>query len=101
MNDDNEGAQVPRESLMVVLRRDATGKPIVWCDPEIVDLVAALNDAGIQTTASCSGHGFRPGSIALDDGRWLIIAKDFDEMQKIEAIFPVDINGEVRPPFFL
>lgn len=87
-----------RESKMVVLSRDIEGTPTVWCDPEIVDLVKALNDAGISTVASCSGHGHRPGSIILKDGRELIIAKDFDEARKIDDLFPVDINGHHREP---
>lgn len=84
-----------RESRMVVLERDEDGTPTVWCDPEIADLVSALNKAGIRTIASCSGHGHRPGNIMLADGRELVIARDFDEARKIDAMFP-GINGE--PP---
>lgn len=84
-----------RESRMVVLERDEDGTPTVWCDPEIADLVSALNKAGIRTVASCSGHGHRPGNIMLADGRELVIARDFDEARKIDAMFP-GINGE--PP---
>src|SRR5690606_19708334 len=84
-----------RESSMVVLERDEHGKPAVWCDPEIADLVSALNEAGIRTVASCSGDGHRPGNIMLADGRELVIARDFDEARKIDAMFP-GINGE--PP---
>ena len=65
-----------RESRMVTLRRKPDGTPAVWCDPEIADLVSALNAGGVPTVASCSGHGERPGNIALADGRELIIAKD-------------------------
>lgn len=81
-----------REDQMVVLERDGTGKPTIWCDPEIVDLVSALNAAGLATVASCSGHGHRPGFIALADGRWLLVATD-PERLAIDAVFP-DINGE-------
>lgn len=84
-----------RESRMVVLERDEDGTPTVWCDPEIADLVSALNKAGIRTVASCSGHGHRPGNIVLADGRELVIVRDFDEARKIGAMFP-GINGE--PP---
>lgn len=87
-------AEGSREERMVVIERDAAGKPTVWCDPEIADLVAALNKAGIRTVASCSGHGHRPGSIALKDGRWLTISPDDETYRRIEALFPVDINGE-------
>lgn len=83
-----------REERMIVVECDETGKPTIWCDPEIVDLVTALTAGGIRTIASCSGHGHRPGSIALADGRWLVIAKDDAEHDKIEAIFRIDINGD-------
>lgn len=73
-----------REAQMVVISRDKDGIPDVWCDPEIVDLVKALNEGGVRTVASCSGHGERTGNIALKDGRELIIAKDFAEARKIE-----------------
>ena len=82
-----------REGQMVVVERDDSGKPTVWCDPEVAPLVAALNGAGFRTVASCSGHGKRPASIVLSDGREIIIAKDFDEARKIDGLFP-GINGE-------
>lgn len=65
----------------------------VWCDPCLLPLVKALNDAGIRTVASCCGHGHRPGNIALADGRELVIARSFDEAREIDRIFPTDING--------
>lgn len=87
-----------REDRMVVLRRGPDGVPTVWCDPEIADLVGALNHGGVPTVASCSGHGHRPGSIALKDGRWLVVAYDDGVYRRIEALFPRDINGaELRP----
>lgn len=79
-------AEGSRESRMVTVRRDQDGKPTVWCDPEIVDLVAALNDAGIGTVASCSGHGEKPGNIALADGRELIIASSYEEARRVEHL---------------
>lgn len=82
-----------REGQMVVVERDDSGKPTIWCDPEVAPLVAALNGAGFRTVASCSGHGKRPASIVLSDGREIIIAKDFDEARKIDGLFP-GINGE-------
>jgi hypothetical protein len=81
-----------RESQMVTLRRDAEGKPIVWCDREIADIVDALNTGTLSTGASCSGHGFRPGFVLLDDGRWLFIATEA-QRHVIDAAFPLDING--------
>src|SRR5690606_39841374 len=78
-------AVTDRESQMVVIERDASGKPTVWCDPEIADLVRALNAGGIRTVASCSGHGHRPGNIALADGRELIRSEEHtSELQSRE-----------------
>lgn len=68
----------------------------VWCDPCLVPLVKALNDAGIRTIASCCGHGYRPGWIALADGQHLVVAQDQETFMQIERLFPVDINGEWR-----
>ena len=39
----------------------------------IADIVAALNAANIVTVASCCGHGQIPPSIALEDGREIVI----------------------------
>lgn len=74
-----------RESKMVVLERDINGRPTVFCDPEIADIVKALNDGGIKTIASCSGHGERNGNIALKDGREFIIANNHADARRIEA----------------
>lgn len=87
-----------RESKMVVIERNEQGVPIVWCDPEIAPIVAALNAAGIRTSWSCSGHGYRPGVIGLADDRHLVIAKDDAEFKLIQAIFPLDINGQPVSP---
>lgn len=83
-----------RENKMLVVKVGIDGSPLVWCDPEIFDIVKALSDGGVKTVASCSGHGYRPGSIALSDGRWIVIAKDKSEFDFIESFFPYDINGE-------
>jgi hypothetical protein len=64
----------------------------VWCDREIADIVDALNTGTLSTGASCSGHGFRPGFVLLDDGRWLFIATEA-QRHVIDAAFPLDING--------
>jgi hypothetical protein len=40
-------------------------------DSCIADIVAALNRGGVQTIASCCGHGTGYGSIVLADGREL------------------------------
>jgi hypothetical protein len=44
---------------------------IDWC---IHPLVAALNAAGLDTIASCCGHGLMDGRIDLFDGRVLTIS---------------------------
>ncbi|MCY3840384.1 MAG: hypothetical protein OXH09_17345 [Gammaproteobacteria bacterium] len=46
---------------------------VVCIDFCIHRIVAALNAAGIQTVASCCGHGKMKGNIVLEDGRTLII----------------------------
>jgi hypothetical protein len=43
---------------------------IDWC---IHHIVAALNAGGVETVASCCGHGTQPGRIDLADGRVLTI----------------------------
>lgn len=69
------------------------GGRVVEVDAEIAPLVRALNAAGLETVASCSGHGHRPADIALRDGREIIVARDFAEARRINALFPTDING--------
>lgn len=49
---------------------------LVSIDLCISGIVAALNAAGIETLASCCGHGKRAGLIALADGRELVIHPD-------------------------
>lgn len=88
--------QHQREDKMLVLRRDAAGMPTVWCDPEIADLVEALNAGDLATVWSCSGHGYRPGMIGLKDGRQLMIFDDIEHARAAERAYPLDINGEFR-----
>lgn len=88
-----------REAAMVVLRRDEDGKATVWCDPEIADLVDALNNSQLATVASCSGHGHRPGRISLADGRELFVAAHFEQADLIDRNLPLpDINGVTTHP---
>lgn len=74
--------------------RDSDGKYLFHCDPCIVEIVRALNNAGLKTVASCCGHGFRPGSICLEDDREIHIVRNRDEGRKFDRVFPVDINGD-------
>lgn len=85
--------EASRESKMVdvVLADGKKG----WCDPEIQTLVQALNNAGLKTVASCSGHGHRPATIALDDGREILILRNFEEARSIGGLWN-GINGEPK-----
>ena len=58
---------------MTVIERDENDAPKVWCDPCLATIVSAMNARGIRTLASCCGHGKNDPSIALADGRWLVI----------------------------
>lgn len=64
----------------------------VAVDRCIAPIVAALNDGNVPTVASCCGHGNRPGTIALADGRELIIAPTFEMARAVDAAFP-NIHG--------
>lgn len=68
----------------------------VGVDSCLATMVKALNDGGIATRACCCGHGHRVPSIALWDGRWIVVLTDA-EYRALEAQNPVDIHGEVRP----
>lgn len=45
-------------------------------DSCIAPIVKALNDAGIETTCCCCGHGKGPGRIDLADGRIIYIESE-------------------------
>ncbi len=64
------------------------GQQIAHVDACIQSMVQALNDAGLQTLNCCCGHGQRPGWIALEDGRHILIAADHETMRKMDAGFP-------------
>ncbi len=53
--------------------RPISGNATAPVDSCIAPLVQALNDANIETTGSCCGHGNGDGSITLADGRELLI----------------------------
>lgn len=90
-------AEGSREAAMVVLERDASGRPTVWCDPGVADLVAALNGAGMLTVWSCDGHGHRPATVGLQDGRHLIVLESLEALTSIAHLWP-GINGEILSP---
>ena len=61
-------------------------------DKCIQPLIEALNDCGMETIASCCGHGRTNGNVALRDGRELLIVPNYETARKIEKFFP-DIHG--------
>jgi hypothetical protein len=76
-----------REQAMVQVR------PGVHCDPCLTGLVRALYENGFPTVASCCGHGKRPASIALADGRWIYVADaEWDEV--ISAAIAEHLSAE-------
>lgn len=62
-----------REQRMTTVASDNGGRPTIWCDPCIAEIVRALNEGGVRTVASCCGHKRLPGTILLADGRVLVI----------------------------
>jgi hypothetical protein len=77
--------------------REAAMVPIAntrgHCDPCILPYVQALNNAGLDTLASCCGHGRRPGSILMTSGQVLLIMADRDEWDRVDGLWP-GINDE-------
>lgn len=81
------------------------GRPCVACgrkpgdgglDPCLMPLIAALNGAGLKTVASCCGHGHRHGNVMLEDGREILIARNWTEARAMESAIDVDINGATK-----
>ena len=64
-----------KHQILVKLCNKQRGSCRANVDACIAPLVKSLNDAGIETLASCCGHGKIDGNIALKDGRELIIKK--------------------------
>lgn len=63
------------------------GIELATIDACIAPIVQALNDAGIETVASCCGHGELMGIISLKDGRELLIARNYEEARRIDKYF--------------
>jgi len=57
--------------------------PNVYVDVCIADIIKALNNAGIETVASCCGHNKIPGSIILKDGREILLVNSPEERDKL------------------
>lgn len=79
------GTYAAQEPVKLAHPRWSDGVQIAHVDPCIAALVQALNDAGLQTLNSCCGHFQRPGWIALEDGRHLLIVPSLDAVKQIEA----------------
>lgn len=65
--------------VQVRLCRMQRGSNFADVDECIAPIVRALNDAGIETVASCCGHGKNKGSIVLKDDRELVIEPSASE----------------------
>ena len=83
-------------NVVLTIRRDGKKKRIN-VDRCIAELIAALNEAGFYTEASCCGHGIRPITIALTHNRWLIICND-EQRQEIDRVFPSLLEGTAHSP---
>lgn len=81
-----------RQAAIRLHHATPSGRTEGFCDPCIAPLVQALNDAGLQTVASCCGHGHQPPSIALEDGRWVVVV-DHATYLATSRRFP-DIHGQ-------
>ena len=57
-------------------------------DECVAPIVNALWRIGIDTVASCCGHGKQMGNIALKDGREVLIAPDYETGRKVDKLFP-------------
>ena len=53
-----------------------------------------MNNAGIQTVASCCSHNKRPGAISLADGRELRLFLSYESGRECDSLYPIDINGK-------
>lgn len=64
-------------------------------DKCIVSIVEAVNDAGLNSIASCCGHGKQMGNIALKDGRGILIVPNYEIGREIGKLFPpINPQGE-------
>lgn len=75
-------------ALVKLFHKNDKGHTYAPVDGCIVEIVQALNNCGLQTHASCCGHGKRPGIISLNDGRELIICPDYESARIAEKAFP-------------
>ncbi len=81
------------QATITLHHKTKRGRVTAQCDPCIEPIVQALNDGGIQTTASCCGHGHRPAAVILEDGRELLILPDYETARLLDHLWP-DIHGK-------
>lgn len=82
-------------TVKVWLCRPQRGSYIASVDSCLAPLVQALNNAGIETIASCCGHGHLTGSIILRDNRVLEIHDFFNVwIEEQNRTNKVNIHGE-------
>jgi hypothetical protein len=53
----------------------------------IAPIVKALNDGGVATIACCCGHKRGFGNIVLEDGREILLCKNYDQARQIDDMF--------------
>lgn len=83
------GWNTNREHHMVPVYDPATaGGAFAYVDPCIRELVRGLNQVGIETVASCCGHGSNvPPSVILADDR-VIVVFDWDQAARLGVVAP-------------
>lgn len=75
-------------------QKNALGESFDIADVDtcIAPIVQALNNIGIETVASCCGHGKSFGNIALKDGRELIICPNYETARKLDQDMRIDTS---------
>lgn len=99
-----------RERTMTVVARDHEGTATIWCDPCIAPVIRALNNGGIETIASCCGHGENDGWVLRADNMLMLLRQvpegmtpaEFMTAQEGERGYIVPrydvVRAEVIPP---
>ena len=82
------------EEIVMLCKPRTNGVTTAKVDSCIAPIVRALNNADIQTVASCCGHNKRPGNIALADGRELFIVPDYETSRELDSKYPNIWGGQ-------
>lgn len=72
--------------VIVILAKPRRGSNRADVDECIASIAQALNNGGIQTIASCCGHGKIPGTIVLEGYKELLIYPDHKTASKFRTI---------------